>query len=373
MARIKVLLLLHELSRTGAPKIAVEAFSQMQDRVETWAISLQPGPLAEPIRAFAPLHPVEMPQATNALISLRRRIGQRMRRARLARWHPDLIYVNSVASLPIAQKMPLPDAPVLLHVHELDLLLEWYERAEPRLLREWPDRYIAVAEVVRDVLVQRHQIPQEKITCIPAFFNDREVQAFSSRAMESAAGTAGVFTVGGAGRIQWRKGFELWLQTAAYLKARMGTERIRFVWVGGENDMHEREMRLTARKLGVEDIVTIIPMTPEPLPHYQEFDAFLMTSWEDPFPIVVLENMALGRPIVCVRGGGGSSEQVGETGIVIEGFSAVEIGNALQELAANPDRRRQLGEAARERALTCFTASSVVPRIWEEIQRMVPR
>jgi glycosyltransferase involved in cell wall biosynthesis len=179
------------------------------------------------------------------------------------------------------------------------------------------------------------------------------------------------FVVGGAGRIQWRKGFELWLQTAAYLKDRIGPENIRFVWVGGEDDLFEREMRLTARKLGVDDIVAILPMTPYPLPHYQGFDAFLMTSWEDPFPIVVLENMALGKPVVCVRGSGGSAEQVADTGVVVDRFDSILLGDAIQGLITEPERRQRLGESARERAHTCFTASVVVPRIWEEIQQTI--
>jgi len=177
--------------------------------------------------------------------------------------------------------------------------------------------------------------------------------------------------VGGAGRIQWRKGFELWLQTAAYLKEKLGATAVRFVWVGGEDDMREAEMRLTVRKLGLADCVTIIPMTGDPFSHYAEFDTFLMTSWEDPFPIVVLETMAMGKPVICVKGSGGPAEQVADTGIVVERFDASLLGEAVLRLVREPELAERFSAAARDRATRSFSKSVVVPQIFAEIERTI--
>ncbi len=376
--KLKVLLLLHELSRTGAPKIAIESLQLLQDQVDVMAISLQRGEMEGAVTSFAQLHVLPEPshhQDNNRKKTLLERYAARRERdtwrTRFETWQPDVIYANSVASLPVAHYVAVPQAPVLLHVHELDMFIAWYDRMDPYRLRRWPARYIAVADAVKQVLVGSFGIAPDKIASIPEFFDDVAIDASLQKSAALAAAQpahAGPYVVGGAGRIGWRKGFELWLQTAVYLADKLGRENIRFEWVGAEDDLREFEMRLTARKLGVDDIVSILPMTRDPFPSYSRFDTFLMTSWEDPFPIVVLEAMGMGKPVVCIRNSGGPAEQVAETGIVVERFDAKLLGDAICTLRDNPTYAAQLGDAARVRARTHFTKSAVVPRILEELR-----
>ena len=55
MRKIKVLLLLHDLSPTGAPKLAVSAFERFQDQIELRTISYHGGPLRDRVRALGPV------------------------------------------------------------------------------------------------------------------------------------------------------------------------------------------------------------------------------------------------------------------------------------------------------------------------------
>lgn len=373
--KLKVLLLLHELSRTGAPKIAIESLQMLQDEVDVMAISLQRGEMEGTIATFAQLHILPEPshnQDNNKKKTfLERYIARRERdawRKRFETWQPDVIYANSVASLPVAHYVAVPQAPVLLHVHELDMFIAWYDRMDPYRLRHWPARYIAVADAVKQVLVGSFAIAPDKIASIPEFFDDVAIDASLQKVAAAQPGHTGPYVVGGAGRIGWRKGFELWLQTAVYLADKLGRDNIRFEWVGAEDDLREFEMRLTARKLGVDDIVSILPMTGDPFPHYARFDVFLMTSWEDPFPIVVLEAMGIGKPVVCIQDSGGPAEQVAETGIVVDRFDAKLLGDAICTLRDNPANAARMGDAARVRARTHFTKSAVAPRILEELK-----
>ena len=376
--RIRAILLLHELSRTGAPKIAIEAFESLRDRVDTLAISLQHGEMEGAVTAFAPLHVLPEPPSTSVTPKepgfFEKRAMERERRVwadRFAAFNADIIYANSVASLPVAHFVQLPDLPVLLHVHELDMLIEWYDRLNPYRTRQWPTRFIAVADAVKEVLVNSLGIDPDKVARVPEFFDESTLQRAISSIPPRVQTEGRPFVVGGAGRIQWRKGFELWLQTAAYLKEKLGATTVRFVWVGGEDDMREAEMRLTVRKLGLADCVTIIPMTGDPFSHYAEFDTFLMTSWEDPFPIVVLETMAMGKPVICVKGSGGPAEQVADTGIVVERFDASLLGEAVLRLVREPELAERFSAAARDRATRSFSKSVVVPQIFAEIERTI--
>ena len=72
------------------------------------------------------------------------------------------------------------------------------------------------------------------------------------------------------------------------------------------------------------------------LEYFARFDIFAMTSWEDPCPRVVLENMGLGKPVVCFAGGGGAPEVVGDTGVIVPEFDSRAMAQAIADLAADP-------------------------------------
>ena len=83
----------------------------------------------------------------------------------------------------------------------------------------------------------------------------------------------------------------------------------------------------------------------------RELDVLVQPSRADNFPLAVLEAMAAGVPVVATRVGG-IPELVldGETGLLVEPESPTALAEALDGLAASPDRRRGLGRRGRERA-----------------------
>lgn len=85
--------------------------------------------------------------------------------------------------------------------------------------------------------------------------------------------------------------------------------------------------------------------------------------WPDPCPIVTLEAMASGRPVVGSRIGGISDEIAdGETGILVEPNDPDALRVALERLLADPALRERMGQAAKRRAVM-FQVSTVVPQI----------
>ena len=77
-------------------------------------------------------------------------------------------------------------------------------------------------------------------------------------------------------------------------------------------------------------------------------DVFALPSRADAFPLVVLEAMALGRPIVA-SDLPGPREQLGATGVLVPAEDASALAAAVAELLADPQRARALGEAAAAR------------------------
>lgn len=75
------------------------------------------------------------------------------------------------------------------------------------------------------------------------------------------------------------------------------------------------------------------------------------SEWFENCPMSVLEAMAFGKPVVGSRMGG-IPELVddGKTGLLFDAGNAAQLCDHLDELMANPDRRREMGRQARLRA-----------------------
>jgi colanic acid/amylovoran biosynthesis glycosyltransferase len=83
-------------------------------------------------------------------------------------------------------------------------------------------------------------------------------------------------------------------------------------------------------------------------------------SRREGFGVACLEAMAHGRPVVATRVGGLLDLVVdGETGIVVPPRDPAALRSALERLLADPDLRRKLGAAGRDRAGTHFS--------WEKV------
>jgi glycosyltransferase involved in cell wall biosynthesis len=77
-------------------------------------------------------------------------------------------------------------------------------------------------------------------------------------------------------------------------------------------------------------------------------DVFLMPSYEDAYPLVVLEAMAAGLPVV-VTANVGTSELLhdGINGYVVAPGDAEALANSLEHLVSNQAERKRVGSAAR--------------------------
>lgn len=371
--RVKVLLLIHELSPTGAPKVALSAFERFGDAVDLRTVAYLGGPLEAGFRALGPVQVLVSsgwPGMSASLPALAGFVWHRvlsLAKGRLwagplRRWQPDLIYINSVAGLLAVRRLSLPPAPVLLHVHELDHVLAPFMEHSPDLLRDLPAKYVAVSQAVAEALTDRFGIDPTKVVVVPAFVDA------APESVPLLAPPDGRFVVGGAGVINWCKGAQLWLLMAAEVKRLLGAGKVRFVWVGVPENEEGWQFREMARKLFLTGDIEFVPFTRTPQAYYQSFDVFALTSWEETASLVLLENMLLERAVICFAGTGGPCEFVGDAGVVLPRIAPADMAAAVAVLCEDPVRRSSLGLAARRRVLDNFTADKQAPHLLEAIR-----
>jgi glycosyltransferase involved in cell wall biosynthesis len=108
-------------------------------------------------------------------------------------------------------------------------------------------------------------------------------------------------------------------------------------------------------KLGLEEVVELVPETDRPQDAFARFDMFAMTSWEESASLVVLEAMEMAIPVICFAPTGGPAEEVDGAGIVVPSMSPHLLADAIVDLAASPARREAIGRACRERAAAAYS------------------
>jgi glycosyltransferase involved in cell wall biosynthesis len=100
--------------------------------------------------------------------------------------------------------------------------------------------------------------------------------------------------------------------------------------------------------------------------------ALVPSTMAEPFGIVALEALMMGKPVIASHIGGLSDFIVnGETGLLVPPGDSQALREAIQYLIDNPEQRKRMGNMAKQRAIA-FRAKSVVPRV-EQVYREVLR
>jgi glycosyltransferase involved in cell wall biosynthesis len=162
------------------------------------------------------------------------------------------------------------------------------------------------------------------------------------------------------------KGLETLLAAAPALLARHPHAQLAIVGEGPDLP----ELSRHARDLGVGDAVHFVGPTADPSSALRAMDIFVHPSWAEAFPYVILEAMALGRPIVASDVGGiGEAIVHGESGLLTPQRDERALARALGELVGDRERAAQLGHGALSRS-RMFTREAMLARlvaVYEEI------
>lgn len=124
------------------------------------------------------------------------------------------------------------------------------------------------------------------------------------------------------------------------------------------------------RRLGISDRVIVREKVTDVEDYLQAADVGLFTSESESFCLSLLEAMCFGCPSVSTAVGG-IPEVVtsGESGLLVSADPDA-LARGLESLIADPVRRSALGQVARQRATSKFSAAAIVPQ-YEALYRRV--
>lgn len=109
------------------------------------------------------------------------------------------------------------------------------------------------------------------------------------------------------------------------------------------------------REHGLDDRVILSGMRTDVSGILEVADIFALASRWEGLPLAIIEAMMAGLPVVATRVGGVPElVEDGVTGVIVPPGDSEALASALQRLMADPELRRRMGQAGRERALRYF-------------------
>jgi len=102
----------------------------------------------------------------------------------------------------------------------------------------------------------------------------------------------------------------------------------------------------------------------DPAPYYRAMDIFVLPTWREGFPNVVLEAGATGIPVVTTESTGSRDSVIPElTGLLIPPGSPLAITESVLKLLRDPQRRSRMGTAARNWVCENFSDAQVLGQV----------
>ena len=246
-----------------------------------------------------------------------------------------------------------------------------YEALDRWVMRRM-DAVVCVSEG-QAVKVRRAGVPPERA---PVIRNAIRAEAFGPPDPAVRESLMGLFPtrpgriVAAAGRLSPEKGFDLLIETAARLAPHWPD--VGFV-LFGDGPLREDLTKQIAER-GLQGRFVLAGFRPDLERVLPACDLAVSSSHTEGLPVVVLEEMAAGLPVVATAVGG-TPEVVedGVTGSLVPPGDAAALARAAAELLAAPERMRAMGQAGRRRVETHFTFAAQAEQYERLFRRLTAR
>jgi glycosyltransferase involved in cell wall biosynthesis len=232
-------------------------------------------------------------------------------------------------------------------------------------------KVIAVSDSIRNFLILHEGVDPDRVVTLS---NGIDSQSFhpaedGQRALaKSALGLpSDALVIGGMGRLVPQKNFARFLDVAARVLAKNPSA----VFVVAGTGPQEEELKAKAALLGINERVRFLGHVSDRLALYHAFDVLLMTSDFEGTPMVLLEAMSCGLPVLASAVDGIAEVcRNGHDAILLPPGDVAGFAAALEGLLQDDGLRKTLGMNARNTILERYEIRHLVRRIegiYEEV------
>lgn len=235
-------------------------------------------------------------------------------------------------------------------------------RALDLFLLRLADRVVTVSREQRRLLLRRG-VDRRRLVLIP---NVIDAPAFAAAAEDPAATRsqlglpASVPVVTLVGRLTAQKGVDSFLDAAHVILGRQPETAFLVVGNGPGRPLLEAQ----AEALGLDGAVHFLGYRNDVAPILAASDIVVVPSRAEGLPLVLLEALAVGRPIVASTVGGiPDLLHHGETGLLVPPDAPQAVAESVLQLLADPTWAQELGDAGRRQVSQCCTPDRAARRL----------
>ena len=274
----------------------------------------------------------------------------------------DLIHANNEplcnrAALLVAKILNIPSVCHVRGDQDGSRLMHW--------AFSLPDHFIPVSHWVADSIQKKLQIPASKITVVydGLELDKLDTQADGAKFRKQHNIPENSFTVGLVGLLIPWKGQEIFLDAAKLLKQEI--PNLKMLIIGGTPDDcqdYEKMLKQRVKAEGLNDIVQFTGHSTNMPEVYNSLDIVVSASTSpEPLGTVVIEAMAMGRPLIGPDHGGAKEMMTHEkTGLLFEPGKPKSLAEMILKLYKNPELRQSFSQNARKNALQIFSVEEHV-------------
>jgi glycosyltransferase involved in cell wall biosynthesis len=292
-----------------------------------------------------------------------------------------LVFVNSIANAGVYYETLgfLHHLPMVLFAHELGMSVKIYtHELHMEYLLKKASHLIAVSQAVADHYISDYAFPADRVSVFTLIDHDHIDLRLKSVVPDLAEKKYNIpkdaIIVGGCGNAEWRKGNDLFNWIARSVIRKTSPLPVYFLWIGAgpQHDIFSL-IESDIRMMGLDDRIILVPPTSEALDYISRFDILMLSSREDPYPLVVLEAALAEIPVVCFEGAGGAPELIeSDAGFVVPYLDISAASDALIQLILDPSLRQEMGHKGREKVLARHNIERSVNQIEGVIQKYLP-
>jgi glycosyltransferase involved in cell wall biosynthesis len=236
------------------------------------------------------------------------------------------------------------DYPFIYTAHGLSynknsgLWIRVFNRQVERYICSKADKIISVSPTDSKEMVENEIVSRKKLKTIP---NGIDL----SRFLKLKSKNKNRQVLGCVARLTEQKGIKYLIEALSILKYVYNSET-RAVIVG--DGPLSAKLKTLAGKYSVEDRIEWIGAVDDPIEYYKKFDIFVLPSLWEGLPLVLIEAMASGVPVISTDTSGGLDiVKDHRNGLLVPRGSGEALAIAINELNEKPALAKKIGASAR--------------------------
>jgi len=246
--------------------------------------------------------------------------------------------------------------PKILQLHGMDTNYFRRFRLSKIILKNIADYYISISKHIKEDLTNLG-FPEERNIYIPNGVNTKIFHPIKDEKKDNFL----LFV----GRIEYEKGLKTLLESLRYIKTPIdlaivgppGWSSIQYKKIINKIKIQNKKGIHNVNYLGALDQKDIIKL-------YQRASIFLLPSYREGLPMVILEALSCGTPVIATPVGG-IPDVIShlENGMLVPVRDSIKLAEAIQYLLDNRDVRTRMSNVGRKKIINNFSLDSTVKKL----------